>query len=133
MKKHFSGEIVCLELSNSVKYKEKKSLIEFVIKHGGQVSFVLNKKVTFLIKDDLNDLDTYKCRSASKLGVPILNAKYIQDLIGADQSTGQLKRSDYVISNKSEDILKKGLIPAKSRLSQFLYTYEPILYLILDF
>ena len=115
MKKYFNGETVCLELSSSVKYKEKKSLVEFVVRHGGRVSFVLNKQVNFLVKDDLDNLDTYKCRSACKLGIPILNARYVYDLIGAEP-TGQVRRAGYVISNKkADDILNKGLIPAKSK------------------
>ena len=116
MRKQFGGEIVCFELRKSVKYREKKSYIDFVIKNGGQVSFILNRKVNYLFKDDENDLDTYKCRQALKAGIRIVHVNYLNELI---QSSDQqpIKIDNFLIGlfdNKSK-IFTNGRISSKPK------------------
>lgn len=117
--KSLLGQTVCLDLSMSTPYKLKKSLIDIIVSNGGKFSFILNKKCHFLVKNDPSNLDTYKCRSAFRMGIPIVDAAYINDLIS---SSANVNLNKYLIKNKklSEDILKKGLIP-KSMIFQFYF------------
>ena len=41
-----SGKKVCLDLDYTVRYKEKKSIVELVTNNGGVIHYTLNKKVT---------------------------------------------------------------------------------------
>jgi poly [ADP-ribose] polymerase len=112
--KQFAGQTFCLDLSYSTPYKQKKSLIDTIINHGGRVSFVLNKKVTCLIKNDPANVDTYKCRSAFKLGVPVLNFNYISDSLDKPQAT--LNQKNYLIQNKLDnESFQKGILPKSRR------------------
>jgi hypothetical protein len=106
----FENDLVCLDLSNSFLYKQKKKLIDLIIANGGRVSFILNKKISYLIKDQNTNLDSYKCRTAFKHNIPVVHVNYIYEL----NDTNSIK--DYLIKNKLyEDSLRKGLIP-KSNL-----------------
>ena len=100
-------DIICLDLSSSTPYKLKKSLVDLIVSHGARVSFVLNKNVTFLIRDDLTNLDTYKCRTAFKLKIPIVSLSYLHDLV--TKSSTNIR--DYILLNKQDEgNFKKGLI-----------------------
>ena len=115
LSKIFNGEIVCLELSGNVSYKEKKSLIDVIAANGGRVSFILNSKVNFLIRDDASNLDTYKCRAAFKLGIPVVLSSYISERVH-NKST---KIERFIIKNKTiEENLKKGIIASNLKAIQ---------------
>ena len=103
----FDGEIICLELSSSVPYKEKKALIDAIASQGGRVSFILNSKVSFLVRDNALNLDTYKCRTAFKLGIPIVHSNFVAERI----QNKSAKIEAFIIKNKAiEENLKKGVI-----------------------
>lgn len=111
--------IFCLDLSNSISYKKKKRLIDSIVSHGGIISFVLNKRVNYVIKDEKNDvsLDSYKCRQAFKLGIPIIHLDFFNDyylnLNNTDENTKPvLSFEDYLITNKRclANNLQKGKI-----------------------
>lgn len=107
----FEGKTVCLDLTNSIQYKKKKQLIDTIAKHGGTISFILNKKVNYLVKEDAVNLDTYKCRNAFKLGIPVVNIDYINRLTQSIDSSPILI-NDYILKNKkNEQDLQKGFIP----------------------
>ena len=72
-----SEKIICLDLNSSTSYKQKKSLIEVLTSNGVKVSFVLNKNVSLLVKNDRTTVDTYKCRTAFKLGIPVIHVDFI--------------------------------------------------------
>ena len=111
MRSKLDGQLVCLDLSSSIAYKQKKKIIDSIINNGGRVSFILNKKVKYLIKDERLNLDSYKCRMAFKLGIPVIDLNYINYI----ESFSPI--SDFVIKNKfNEDNLNRGVI-SKSRLS----------------
>ena len=111
MRSKLDGQLVCLDLSSSIAYKQKKKIIDSIINNGGRVSFILNKKVKYLIKDERLNLDSYKCRTAFKLGIPVIDLNYINYI----ESFSPI--SDFVIKNKfNEDNLNRGVI-SKSRLS----------------
>lgn len=111
IKKLNETDLICLDLSNSTPYKQKKSLIDLISSNGGRISFVLNKNVKFLIKDDKANLDTYKCRTAFKLGIPVFHISYLFDYLLSDVNKSSVKLNDYLIFNKQkEKNFKNGLI-----------------------
>ena len=103
-------KIICLDLSNSIKYKEKKNMIDLLIKGGSKVSFVLNKNVSLVIKDDKNDVDSYKCRTAFKLGIPVVHYDFIFAANG-DVDSNVVDLKEFLITNKeNEKNFKQGKI-----------------------
>lgn len=115
LSKTSNSDIFCLELSSNVSYKKKKALIDVISANGGRVSFVLNLKVNFLIRDDASNLDTYKCRTAFKLGVPIVLSSYFDEIL----QNKSVKIEEYIIKNKAiEENLKKGIITSTLKAIQ---------------
>ena len=107
LKKWDFNDIICLDLSSSTSYKLKKSLIDLIVAHGARVSFILNKKVKYLLKDDKTNLDTYKCKSAFKLKIPIISLNYLYDLNNGCETS----LNDYVLLSKQNELkFNKGLI-----------------------
>jgi hypothetical protein len=113
------NDIVCLELSSSTSYKTKKALIDLLTANGFRVSFVMNKSVKLLFKEDPDDVNTYKCRQAFKLNIPVINVKLILDYVSGNLVSSIWTNGDinvttlkkYVIVNKeSESNFKNGLI-----------------------
>lgn len=94
------GDLICLDLGSTTPYKVKKSLIDMLNANRLRVSFVLNKSVKVLIKDDRVNLDTYKCRTAFKLGIPVyhVDAVYFYMLETGDKSSFNF--DEYLIKNK---------------------------------
>ena len=102
-----SNDIFCLDLSISTQYKEKKQIIDLIISRGARVSFILNKTVKYLIRNDNTNIDTYKCKLAFKLNIPILDVNYL-----FDKCSVNLEK--YLIVNKEhEEKFKNGLIALK--------------------
>ena len=105
MRSKLDGQLICLDLSSSIAYKQKKKIIESIINNGGRVSFILNKKVKYLIKDERLNLDSYKCRTAFKLGIPVIDLNYLNCLENFSPI------SNFIIKNKiNEENLNKGVI-----------------------
>jgi hypothetical protein len=113
--------LVCLELTNSTPYKKKKALIELITSNGGRVSFIMNKSVSYLLKEDRKDLDTYKCKQAFKLGIPVFSIDLIYDYFLNFKSNLQLDH--YLIKNKkNEENFKSGKISNNSKPSKLIIT-----------
>jgi hypothetical protein len=121
----FYGEIICLELSSNVSYKEKKALIDAIISLGARVSFILNSKVSFLVKDNPLNLDTYKCRTAFKLGIPVVHSNFVAESI----QNKSAKIEGFIIKNKAiEENLKKGVIASNLRGNLYIKFFWPYFY-----
>lgn len=101
-----SSDIFCLDLSISTSYKQKKRIIDILVSKGARVSFVLNKTVKFLIRDDKKNLDTYKCKLAFKLNIPIIELNYFFD---REQCSVSLEKY-LIIDKRREERFKNGLI-----------------------
>ena len=98
---------VCLDLCNLTSYKEKKNIIELLTRNGANVSFILNKRISLLIKNDQRTTDSYKCRTAFKLGIPVIHISFIYDYLKNDQ----VNYNDYLILNsENENSFKQGKI-----------------------
>ena len=120
--KKLDGKVVCLDLSNSIPYKQKKSLIDLIALNGGKVSFILTTQTNFIVKDDPTSLDTYKCRMGFKRNVPVIRIDYIMDLIY--NSSDSININSYSLFNsKIEENLKKGIISSRfiSLILMFFY------------
>jgi hypothetical protein len=115
---------VCLDLCSSTPYKLKKSIIDALLSKGVRVSLILNNKCSSVVKnaDSASDLDTYKCRTAFKQGIPVISAKFISELLnGKCKEISKAELLKYAVANKlNEKALNRGLIP-KGDLIVFLY------------
>lgn len=113
-----SGDLVCFDFGSSTPYKTKKALIDLLNSKQYRVSFVLNKSVKILIKDERTNLDTYKCRTAFKLGIPVYHVDLIYNYLlvaGGDGNTHKqsLRVDEYLIKNQLiEKAFKSGKISA---------------------
>ena len=104
-----SGKKISFDFGSSISYKRKKQLIDSAKQNGLVISYGLNKNVDFLIKDDETNLQTFKCRMAFKLNIPVLKADYLLN----ENHSRDLK--DYLIKNKyCEDNFKRGKINSSS-------------------
>ena len=109
IKKWSPKDTVCLDVGITTTYKQKKSLIDLLTSSGCKISFILNKNVKFLIRDDRNNLNTYKCKTAIKWGIPILHTSYVFDSV----KSSNLKMQHYLIENKKSDVdFTNGIISA---------------------
>ena len=103
----FSNKTVCLDLKDTTRYKEKKRLIELLTSNGAKVSFIIQKGSSLLIKNDKSNVSTYKCRTAFKLGIPVVHVDYIFNLLNKKV----VNFKDYVIVNtESQQRFKNGKI-----------------------
>ena len=104
------SDIVCLDLDQSIRYKEKKALIDLIAKHGVKVSFILNGKCSYLIRNNRENLDTYKCRAALKLGIKILDSNLLQScLLKDDDAIGRLDQCLIEVKSQNKSI-QHGII-----------------------
>jgi hypothetical protein len=116
----FQNQTFCLDLTNSISYKKKKNLIDLITQNGGKVSFILKKDIDYLIKDDKTSLDTYKCRTAFKLNVPVIHSDYVFCASAANHETEKHNPKDFAIQNELNiDNLKSGKI-SKGKKRTFL-------------
>ena len=108
-KKFQENATICLDLSNSISYKEKKNLIDLLAAKGLKISFLLNKSVSYLVKDKRDGVDSYKCRTAFKLGILVIHVEFFYQLFLSDNQ--QAKLEAYLINNKEDEIkFKNGFI-----------------------
>ena len=102
-----NDKTICLDLSNATSYKQKQTLIKLLTNNGAKVSFILNKNASLVVKNDKKDVESYKTRTAFKLGIPVVHVDYIHQLINNDY----VDIKDYLISNKENmDNFKNGKI-----------------------
>lgn len=94
-----NGDLVCLDFGSKTPYKTKKALIDLLNARHYRVSFVLNKSVRILIKDDRVNLDTYKCQTAFKLGIPVYHVDLIANFLLASDPRS-IRTDDYLIRNQ---------------------------------
>lgn len=98
-----NGDLVCFDFGSTTPYKTKKALIDLLNSRQYRVSFVLNKSVRLLIKDDKSNLDTYKCRTAFKLGIPVYHVDLIYNYLllnNGTQPQSAIRIDDYLIKNQ---------------------------------
>lgn len=94
-----ANDVVCLDLGLATPYKQKKAVIELLNANQFRVSFVLNKSVKLVLKDDKNQLDTYKCRTAFKLGIPVYHIDMVYEYI-FEKDKSLFRFDQYLIRNK---------------------------------
>jgi poly [ADP-ribose] polymerase len=108
----FSDKVICLDLNSSTKYKEKKNLVDLLTSNGANVTFVLNKRVLLLVKNDKN-VESYKCRTAFRLSIPIVTVDFIYHCLNNEY----VNLKEYLILDKNdEENFKKGKISKSSIL-----------------
>ena len=98
-------------------YKEKdiiakKQLLYKIAKQNNiQISYVINKSVDYLLKDNENDLNTIKCQTAFKLNIPVLKIDFLLNYNQESLSIIDATIKQYLIkNNKIQDNFNKGII-----------------------
>ncbi|XP_019851276.1 PREDICTED: uncharacterized protein LOC100633591 isoform X2 [Amphimedon queenslandica] len=107
----FRGCQITLELDSSIPFKKKSALKQSVIQYGGIVSFIVTKKTTHLVVNNVEKAqDSYKSRMAQKWGIPVVSIKFIEDCI----ENGKLLEPDqFVVAGKTpSEELSSGKIVA---------------------
>ncbi|XP_077071732.1 protein mono-ADP-ribosyltransferase PARP4 isoform X4 [Siphateles boraxobius] len=72
----FENCTVVLDVKN-VPYKEKKNLKLALLVNGGNISYVINKKCSFVVTSSVNDLSSNRQRSIQKLRIPVVGTQYV--------------------------------------------------------
>ncbi|XP_066269374.1 protein mono-ADP-ribosyltransferase PARP4-like [Branchiostoma lanceolatum] len=113
----FSGCQVTLELTGvTLPYKEKKRLRELVTQNDGIISYIINKKTSFLVLGSKERTDSYKCRTAVKLGLPVVPLDYIEACVQAEEL---LDTDNFLLVGKSVAAeFSAGKIAAPRNLKQ---------------
>ncbi|CAH1248284.1 PARP4 [Branchiostoma lanceolatum] len=113
----FSGCQVTLELTGvTLPYKEKKRLRELITQNDGIISYIINKKTSFLVLGSKERTDSYKCRTAVKLGLPVVPLDYIEACV---QSEELLDTDNFLLVGKSVAAeFSTGKIAAPRNLKQ---------------
>ena len=104
------GKIICFELSHEFKFK-KQLLYKIAKQNNIQISYVINKSVDYLLKDNENDLNTIKCQTAFKLNIPVLKIDFLLNYNQESLSIIDATIKQYIIqNNKIQDNFNKGII-----------------------
>ncbi len=102
------GKRICFELSHEFKFK-KQLLYKIAKQNNIQISYVINKSVDYLLKDNENDLNTIKCQTAFKLNIPVLKIDFLLNYNQESITDTTIKQ--YIIkNNKIQDNFNKGII-----------------------
>jgi hypothetical protein len=112
-----NGKTICLDLNSSIPYKQKKSIIDLLTSNGAKVSFILNKSVSLLIKNDRKNIDGYKCKTAFKLSIPVVHIDYIHELFNNEH----VNLKEYLILDEEKDKnFKQGKIAKSNTTHKFI-------------
>ncbi|KAL3871218.1 hypothetical protein ACJMK2_039226 [Sinanodonta woodiana] len=106
-----------LDLSMNMSFSEKTNLRKAITSHGGIVSFIVTKKTTHIVCSDPEKADTsYKCKMATKYGIPIICVDYVRNCV----DKGRLLNTDgYLLMGKTKaEELKLGKISASRQQKQ---------------
>lgn len=117
MNNKFLNKTICLDLRSTTSYKEKKKLIDLLVSNGAKVSFFLKKGVSLLVKNDKRDVDSFKCKTSFKLGIPVVHSEYIYKLLNNEA----VNSKDYlIVNNENSESFKKGKISKSKKNNTFL-------------
>ncbi|XP_076077942.1 protein mono-ADP-ribosyltransferase PARP4-like isoform X2 [Mytilus galloprovincialis] len=96
----FSDCQIVLDLTTSVNFKKKTEIRKKITNNGGVISYIVTKKSTHVVCNDPEKADiSYKCKMASKYGLPVVSLDYIHDCV--DQ--GRLLNTDnYILVGKTK-------------------------------
>ncbi|KAF4087248.1 hypothetical protein AMELA_G00093690 [Ameiurus melas] len=72
----FSDCSVVLDLKN-VPFKQKRKLTSAILDNGGNISYVVNQKCSFVVATSLENLSRSRWRSAQKHQIPVVDLQYV--------------------------------------------------------
>ncbi|XP_017325371.2 protein mono-ADP-ribosyltransferase PARP4 isoform X2 [Ictalurus punctatus] len=72
----FSDCSVVLDLKN-VPFKEKRKLMTAILDNGGNISYVVNQKCSFVVATSLENISSSRWRSAQKHQTPVVDLQYV--------------------------------------------------------
>jgi hypothetical protein len=83
----------------------------------------LNKNVSLLVKNDRTTVDTYKCKTAFKLGIPVIHVDFIYKCL----KDGLIELKDFLIINvENLNSFKQGKIIKSNFYILLLLCYIPV-------
>ncbi|XP_065198502.1 protein mono-ADP-ribosyltransferase PARP4-like isoform X2 [Sycon ciliatum] len=104
-----------LQLSSDTPWKDKQRVRKAIVSLGGIVSFVISKQSAMLVADgsDVEKLATsYKYRTATKFGIPIVSTQYVLDCEAVDK---RLPVGKYLLATAAKaQKFKSGKIPVST-------------------
>ncbi|KAK5920584.1 hypothetical protein CgunFtcFv8_024380 [Champsocephalus gunnari] len=62
-------------------YKEKKELKSAITENGGNISFVVNKKCSLIVTNDVSNLSSNRLRSIQKYQTPVVGVEYVNSCL----------------------------------------------------
>ncbi|XP_063404518.1 protein mono-ADP-ribosyltransferase PARP4-like [Mytilus trossulus] len=113
----FSDCQIVLDLTTSVNLKKKTEIRKKITENGGIISYLVTKKSTHVVCNDPEKADiSYKCKMATKYGLPVVSLDYILDCV--DQ--GRLLNTDnYILVGKTKSQeFSSGKVPASKYQSK---------------
>ncbi|XP_060785558.1 protein mono-ADP-ribosyltransferase PARP4 isoform X2 [Neoarius graeffei] len=72
----FSDCSVVLDLKN-IPFKEKRKLMTAILDNGGNISYVVNQKCSFVVANSLENISSNRRRSAQKHRTPVVDLQYV--------------------------------------------------------
>ncbi|KAK2850221.1 hypothetical protein Q7C36_009004 [Tachysurus vachellii] len=72
----FNDCSVVLDLKN-VPFKEKKKLMTAIVDNGGNISYVVNQKCSFMVASSLENISSSRLRSVQKHQTPVVTQQYV--------------------------------------------------------
>ncbi|XP_065826671.1 protein mono-ADP-ribosyltransferase PARP4-like isoform X4 [Oscarella lobularis] len=81
----FAKRQIALELSSFLPWKKKQEIRKKITSNGGTISYVVTKQTDFLVLGDPGTRSdvSYKARTATKYGIPVVSLDFIDECIGA--------------------------------------------------
>ncbi|KAK3543416.1 hypothetical protein QTP70_020438 [Hemibagrus guttatus] len=106
----FSDCSVVLDLKN-VPFKEKKKLMTAIVDHGGNISYVVNQKCSFVVVSSLENISSSRLRSAQKHQTPVVGQQYVWSCL---EKGLLLPVQDHVLKSQSSGITPEQAAGLKS-------------------
>ncbi|KAM9487332.1 protein mono-ADP-ribosyltransferase PARP4 [Clarias gariepinus] len=96
----FSDCSVVLDLKHTP-FKEKRKLTNALLDNGGNISYIVNQKCSFLVTNNLESLSTSRWRSAQKHQTPVVSPQYVWNCL---EKGLLLPVQEHVLSPLSSDL-----------------------------
>ncbi|KAF5902021.1 poly [ADP-ribose] polymerase 4 isoform X1, partial [Clarias magur] len=112
----FSDCSVVLDLKN-IPYKEKRKLMNALLDNGGNISYIVNQKCSFVVTNSLENLSSSRWRSAQKHQTPVVSPQYVWTCL---KEGLLLPVQEHVLNPLSSDLTpEQGLHPGLKCRHQF--------------
>ena len=121
----FHNCTVVLELPSRMSFKDKMMWKRKITGNGGMLSYIVTKKVSFVILfEEITTKTSFKIRQCKKYYIPLLKSDFIDECLAKKKL---LSKDKFIIAGLSEnDDFKKGKIVGKISITVLHYSIEYI-------